>query len=177
MIRLVIFLMALYFMGEQTMALTLTSPAFSQNSPIPSKYTCDGANISIPLQWDGAPEGTMTFVVICEDPDVPHSLRPDGMYDHWVLFNIAASVPNLPENMRSLPQGAVQGMNTSNKLGYTGPCPPDRQHRYFFKIFALDTTLDLPQGATKAEVIAACQGHILDQAELMGVYNRPQNKG
>jgi Raf kinase inhibitor-like YbhB/YbcL family protein len=177
MLRIVIFLLGLFFMGEQTMALTLTSPAFPTNSPIPSQYTCDGANISVPLQWSGAPSQTQSFVIICEDPDVPTSLRPDGMYDHWVLFNIASTVSMLPENMQGLPQGATQGVNTSKKLGYTGPCPPDRQHRYFFKIFALDSTLDLPQGTTKAEVVAACQGHILDQAELMGVYNRPQNKG
>jgi Raf kinase inhibitor-like YbhB/YbcL family protein len=157
------------------MALTLTSPAFSHGSSIPSQYTCDGANISVPLQWGGAPKGTETFVIVCEDPDVPHTLRADGMWDHWVLFNILASATGLPENVKNLPAGTLQGMNTSKKLGYTGPCPPDRQHRYFFKLYALDTTLNLPEGATKAQVNAAMQGHILDQTELMGVYNRPFN--
>ena len=176
MIRTVIFLIGLSFMGEQSMALTLSSSAFSSNSTIPSQYTCDGENISVPLQWEGAPKETQSFVIICEDPDVPHSIRPDGMYDHWVLFNIPATVSSLPENMKDLPNGTVQGLNTSKKLGYVGPCPPDREHRYFFKIFALDTTLDLPQGATKTEVVARCQGHLLAQAELMGVYNRPQNR-
>jgi len=172
MIRIVMVLMGVFFMREDTVALTLSSPAFQPSSSIPSQYTCDGANISAPLQWEGAPPKTQSFVIICEDPDVPHSIRPDGMYDHWVLFNIAPTVSGLPENMQSLPQGAVQGVNTSKKLGYTGPCPPDRQHRYFFKIFALDTTLNLPEGATKAEVISAMKEHILEEAELMGVYDR-----
>jgi hypothetical protein len=157
--------------------ITLTSPAFQANQSIPNQYTCDGANISVPLQWSGAPQGTQSFVIICEDPDVPRHIRADGMYDHLVLYNIPADVSSLSENMKSLPVGTVLGMNTSQKLGYTGPCPPDKEHRYFFKIFALDTTLKLPEGSTKAQVIAACQGHILDQGELMGVYNRPQNKG
>ena len=170
--RILFFLLGLFFIGEKAIALTLTSPAFQSNSPIPSQYTCDGANISMPLQWGDAPSGTQTFVLICEDPDVPLTIRADGMYDHWVLFNIPASVTGLPENMQSPPLEALQGKNTSQKLGYTGPCPPDRQHRYFFKLYALDTPLTLSEGATKAQVMNACQGHILGQAELMGVYTR-----
>jgi Raf kinase inhibitor-like YbhB/YbcL family protein len=181
MIRLVYLMISFFFLGEHIMAtstsqLSLSSPAFQQNKSIPSEYTCDGANISVPLQWEGVPVGTQTFVIICEDPDVPHHIRADGMYDHWVLFNIPATVSSLPEDLKNLPEGTVQGVNTSKKLGYTGPCPPDRQHRYFFKIFALDTALSLPEGASKVDVIAACQGHILAQGELMGVYNRPQNQ-
>lgn len=161
-------------MMEDTMALTLSSPAFQRQSSIPARYTCNGANISPPLQWEGAPWGTQTFALLCEDPDVPRTLKPDGMYDHWVLFNIPASETELPENMQALPSGAVQGKNASGGLGYTGPCPPDRQHRYFFKLFALDTTLGLTEGATKADVITAMQGHVLAEAELMGVYDQPR---
>jgi len=156
------------------MALTLSSSAFPPNSSISAQYTCNGANFSPPLQWEGAPQETQTFVLLCDDPDVPRTLRPDGMYDHWVLFNIPASATGLPENMQALPPGAVQGKNTSGRLGYTGPCPPDRQHRYFFKLFALDTVLDLMEGATKADVTAAMAGHILAAAELMGVYDQPR---
>ena len=156
------------------MALTLSSPAFQSNAPIPSRYTCNGDNISPPLEWSGVPQGTQTFVLLCDDPDVPRALRADGMYDHWVLFNIPAFVTGLPENMKTLPAGAIQGQNTGGKLGYTGPCPPDCQHRYFFKLFALDTSLALAQGATKAEVAAAMDGHVLAQTELMGVYEQPR---
>lgn len=182
MIRIILFTIGILFMGEYSMAVTasnftLTSPAFQQNQTIPGEYTCDGENVSIPLQWNGAPEGTQSFAIICEDPDVPKYIRSDGMYDHWVLYDIPATVSHLPKNLKDLPFGTRQGMNTSKKLGYTGPCPPDRQHRYFFKIYALDTTLNLPEGATKDDVLNACQGHILAQAELMGVYSRPQNKG
>lgn len=153
------------------MALTLSSPAFQPNTSIPSHYTCDGDNISPPLEWSDIPEGAKALVLIMDDPDVPKTLRPDGMYDHWVLFNIPTSVVGLPENIQNVP-GARQGKNTSGKLGYTGPCPPDRQHRYFFKLYALDTTLNLPEGATKTEVEAAMKGHILEEAQLMGVYDR-----
>lgn len=172
--RIFFLAMNLFFMMEQPMALTLSSPAFQPNAPIPSRYTCNGDNISPPLEWSGVPEETQTFVLLCDDPDVPRTLRADGMYDHWVLFNIPSFVTGLPENIKTLPAGAIQGQNTGHKLGYTGPCPPDRQHRYFFKLFALDTSLALPQGATKAEVVAAMQGHILAQTELMGVYEQPR---
>jgi Raf kinase inhibitor-like YbhB/YbcL family protein len=172
MMRTVIFLMSLFFLGKQAMALSLTSSAFSAKASIPNQYTCDGTNISPPLKWEGAPSGTKTFVLICEDPDVPHTIRADGMYDHWVLFNIPPTTTSLPENMKSPPGGALQGVNTSKELGYTGPCPPDRQHRYFFKLFALDISLNLPEGATKADVLSACEDHILAQTELMGVYDR-----
>jgi Raf kinase inhibitor-like YbhB/YbcL family protein len=172
--RIFFLAMSLFFMMEQPMALILSSSAFQPNAPIPPQYTCNGENISPPLEWSGVPQGTQTFVLLCDDPDVPRTLRADGMYDHWVLFNIPSSVTGFVENMKTLPAGAIQGQNTGHKLGYTGPCPPDRQHRYFFKLFALDTSLALPQGATKAEVMAAMQGHILAQTELMGVYEQPR---
>jgi len=169
--RIILIFTYLFLMGGQTMALTLSSPVFQPNAPIPSRYTCDGENVSPPLTWASVPEGTQSLVLIMDDPDVPKAIRADGMWDHWVLFNIPPSVVGLSENAKDF-SGALQGKNSGGKLGYTGPCPPDRQHRYFFKLYALDTTLNLPEGATKAEVQTACQGHILDQAELMGVYDR-----
>ncbi|MBX9805326.1 MAG: YbhB/YbcL family Raf kinase inhibitor-like protein [Alphaproteobacteria bacterium] len=155
------------------MALTLKSPAFQANASIPGQYTCDGANTSPALKWDGIPAGTKSLALLVDDPDVPKHLRADGMWDHWLLFNIPTSVSGLVENSLGVP-GAVQGKNTGGKLGYTGPCPPDRQHRYFFKLYALDVVLNLPEGASKAEVEAAMKGHILEQAELVGVYDRPR---
>jgi hypothetical protein len=109
-----------------------------------------------------------------DDPDVPKNIREDGMWDHWVLFNIPPFVVGLSENAKDF-SGAIQGKNSGGKLGYTGPCPPDRQHRYFFKLYALNITLDLPEGATKAEVEAAMESHIIDQTQLIGLYDRPRN--
>ncbi|MBM3468862.1 MAG: YbhB/YbcL family Raf kinase inhibitor-like protein [Alphaproteobacteria bacterium] len=160
---------------EQAMGLSLSSSAFQPNQSIPTQYTCEGQNISPPLEWSGVPEGTKTFVIICDDPDVPPQVRSDRMYDHWVLFNIPLSVTSLSENA-FVPTGATQGKNTSQKLGYTGPCPPDRQHRYFFKLYALDIALDLPEGSTKTQVEEAMKGHILDQTELMGTYVLAKNR-
>ncbi len=154
------------------MALNLSSSAFQSNASIPSHYTCDGENVSPPLIWAGVPEGAQSLVLIMDDPDVSKNILASGMWDHWVLFNIPTTVVSLPENAKDF-SGAIQGKNSGGTLGYTGPCPPDRQHRYFFKLYTLDTTLNLPEGATKAEVQAASQGHILDQAELIGVYDRP----
>lgn len=147
----------------------LISPAFGHNQSIPSKYTCDGNNTSPPLEFQGVPTGTVSLVLIMEDPDVPKSARPDGMWDHWVVFNIPPQVTNVIAGQN--PEG-ILGVNTNGKLAYGGPCPPDREHRYFFKLFALDILLDLPAGVTKAEVLAAMQGHVLDQAELIGTYSR-----
>jgi Raf kinase inhibitor-like YbhB/YbcL family protein len=170
--RFVFILVCLFSIREQAMALSLSSPAFQHQESIPGHYTCDGENVSPPLVWSGIPEGAQSLVLIMDDPDVPKNIRADGMWDHWVLFNIPTSVASLSENAKDF-SGALQGKNSGGKLGYTGPCPPDCQHRYFFKLYALDTSLNLPEGATKAEVEAACQNHILAQGELMGVYDRP----
>lgn len=167
--RILFVFIYLFLIWEHAMALSLSSPAFQPNASIPSQYTCEGANISPPLEWSGIPNGAVSLVLLMDDPDVPKNLRADGMWDHWVLFNIPTSMREISEGAHDF-SGAIQGKNTGGKLGYTGPCPPDREHRYFFKLYALDTTLNLPEGATKAEVQAACQGHILGQAELMGFY-------
>ena len=146
----------------------LTSPSFKEGGPIPSKFTCDGKDISPELRIEGAPPQSKSLALIMEDPDVPRSIRPDGMWDHWVAWNIPPDTKAIPEGHKP----GVQGKNTSGKPGYQGPCPPDRSHRYFFKLFALDTSLQLKEGATKKELEKAMHGHVLAEARLMGTYNR-----
>ncbi|MDP2631259.1 MAG: YbhB/YbcL family Raf kinase inhibitor-like protein [Candidatus Uhrbacteria bacterium] len=147
----------------------LSSPVFEHNGRIPSKYTCDGDNISPPLNISGVPEGAQSLVLFMDDPDVPKSIRPDGMWDHWVVFNIPPTTLRVAEGQN--PMG-VMGANTRGANSYSGPCPPDREHRYFFKLYALNAMLDLPEGASKSEVITAMESYILDSAELMGRYER-----
>lgn len=155
-----------------TSTLTLTSPAFENGSSIPSRFTCDGDNMSPPLSWSGVPEGTKSLALIMDDPDVPKALKPDGVFDHWTLFNI-------PPETREIPEGGsvgVPGVNGAGKKAYTGPCPPPQyepsEHRYFFRLYALDTMLSLSSGASKKEVLAVMQGHILAETELLGRYKR-----
>ena len=147
----------------------LTSTAFEHQGKIPSKYTCDGANISPPLRLSDVPAQAKSLVLIMDDPDVPRHLRQDGMWDHWVVFNIPASLTELKEGEE--PEG-THGIGTSNNLNYYGPCPPDREHRYFFKLYALDTELKLPEKAKKQQVEKAMEGHVLAKTELMGRYER-----
>jgi Raf kinase inhibitor-like YbhB/YbcL family protein len=147
----------------------LTSPAFEQGGKIPSEYTCDGRDINPELNISGPVTGAKSLVLIVDDPDVPESVRKDRMWVHWVVFNIPPQTSKIPKH--SQPSG-TPGMNTGNQLGYMGPCPPDREHRYFFKIYALDEILDLPRGATKEQIIRQMDGHILAIAELMGRYER-----
>lgn len=152
--------------------LTLTSSAFENGASIPSRFTCDGVQVSPPLSISGVPEDAKSLVLIMDDPDVPKALKPDGIFDHWVLFNI-------PPETREIPEGGFVGVSGANSAGrntYTGPCPPPQyepsQHRYFFKLYALDAELLLSAGASKAEVESAMQGHIMAHTELMGVYKR-----
>lgn len=152
------------------MAFEIRSSAFKHGEPIPRRYTCDGDDVSPPLEWTDPPDGTKSFVLINDDPDAPA-----GTWVHWVLFNIPATARSLPEGVsddREFPDGSRNGRNSWNRLGYGGPCPPSGTHRYFFKLYALDTVLDLPPGATKAQVLDAIEGHVLAQAELMGTYRR-----
>lgn len=153
-------------LGQETaMAITLTSTAFGDGTPIPVKYTCDGADVSPPLAWSGAPAGTKTFALICDDPDAPGKT-----WVHWVLYNLPGSAGQLGESTFG---GALQGMTDFGRPGYGGPCPPPgKPHRYFFKLYALDGPLSLKAGATKADVERAMQGHVLAQAQLMGTYGR-----
>jgi Raf kinase inhibitor-like YbhB/YbcL family protein len=155
---------------ERPPTMKLESSAFQANHLIASKYTCDGADVSPPLGWDAPPIGTKSLVLICDDPDAP-----GGTWVHWVLYDLPPEVRELPEGVPSqstLSSGGVQGTNDFRKLGYGGPCPPRGTHRYFFKLYALDTVLNLQTGATKAQVEKAMQGHILTSAELIGRYAR-----
>jgi len=147
----------------------LTSTAFRQGERIPSIYTCDGDNVNPPLEITGVPHEAQSLVLIMDDPDVPKKLRKDGMWDHWVVFDIPPDTRTIEENSEP---GGTPGIGTNGKTGYFGPCPPDREHRYFFKVFALDTRLDLPAKSTKAQVEQAMTGHVLFHAELMGTYER-----
>jgi len=148
----------------------LTSAAFKEGQPIPSIYTCDGVNVSPPLEWSGLPKSARAIAIIADDPDAP-----GGMWVHWVLYNLPAANIGLVENLpatEKLVAGGFQGKNDFEKIGYGGPCPPSGTHRYFFKIYALDAELSLNAGATKAEVEKAMEGHIVSQAQLMGTYKR-----
>jgi Raf kinase inhibitor-like YbhB/YbcL family protein len=147
----------------------LTSPVFSEGGKIPSKYTCEGENVNPELSISGVPTTAKSLVLIMDDPDVPAHIRKEQMYDHWVVFNIPPSTSRIPEH--SQPHG-VPGKNTAGGLNYVGPCPPDREHRYFFKLYALDCELSLSKGATKHEVENAIKGHILAQTQLMGRYEK-----
>jgi Raf kinase inhibitor-like YbhB/YbcL family protein len=152
-------------------AMQLTSSAFLEGATIPKKHTADGADVSPPLSWQGAPQTTKSFALICDDPDAPR-----GTWVHWVLFNLPTDKYELSEDVPStgkVSSGALQGKNDFGKLGYGGPSPPKgKPHRYFFKIYALDTVLDLKEGATKAQLEKAMAGHTLAQGQLMGTYGR-----
>jgi hypothetical protein len=142
----------------------IRSPAFSQGGVIPSKYTCDGDDVTPPLSIENIPPSTVSLTLIVDDPDAPA-----GTWDHWVVFNMHPNITKIGEG--SEPEG-VGGQNSWNKTGYGGPCPPDGEHRYFFKVFALDTKLGLPEGATKNEVLEAMKGHVIHSSELIGLYER-----
>ncbi|NOX87639.1 MAG: YbhB/YbcL family Raf kinase inhibitor-like protein [Calditrichaeota bacterium] len=156
--------------GGSVKTMKLTSSVFEEGSMIPSKYTCDGADVSPPLAWSDVPDKTKSFALISDDPDAPM-----GTWVHWVIYNIPDSVRQLPEGVpadEKLKNGAVQGTNDFRRIGYGGPCPPSGVHRYYFKLYALDTMLNLKPGATKAELLKAMEGHILGKTELMGKYSR-----
>jgi Raf kinase inhibitor-like YbhB/YbcL family protein len=147
------------------MSLTLTSDAFANGQSIPAKYSCVGKNISPALAWNEPPAGTQSFALIMDDPDAPM-----GTWVHWVLFNMPVNTRSLQENMDTSAMSI--GKNSSGNMRYDGPCPPSGTHRYFFKLYALDSTLSLSPGATKEQVFNAIKGHILAQGELMGTFSK-----
>lgn len=157
----------------QTM-FTLESDAFRTGENIPVKYTCDGADVSPALSWQGAPQGTKSLALICDDPDAPM-----GTWVHWIIYNIPATLPGLPENVAKDQaelsgnlQSILQGINSWGKIGYGGPCPPPGPaHRYFFKLYALDTVL-AQSSMKKAQLLQAMEGHVLGETQLMGTYQR-----
>ncbi len=150
--------------GDVPMRMALTSPFFNDGEAIPVQFTCDGEDISPDLDWFGTPGETVSLALIMDDPDAP-----SGTWVHWVIYN-------LPFDLNGLRQGetgvGVDGINSWSRTGYGGPCPPSGTHRYFFKLYALDTELDLAPGADKASLLTAMEGHIIGQAELMGTYSR-----
>ena len=153
---------------EDKAEIKLTSAAFKDRQSIPAPYTCDGVNISPPLEWSGLPKATKTVAIVVDDPDAP-----SGTWVHWVLYNLPADNIGLVENVpasENLKAGGFQGKNDFGKIGYGGPCPPSGTHRYFFKIYALDSELSLKAGATKAELMKAMEGHIVLEGQLMGTY-------
>ena len=155
-----------------SMNLTLTSSTFEPNGLIPSKFTCDGANVSPELSISGVPASAKTFALIMDDPDIPESVKQSRgieKFDHWVVFNIPPDTREVPEGVEPV---GTPGNNGRGAVGYTGPCPPDREHRYFFKLYALDAALDLPAGASKVEVERAMEGHVIGRTELVGRYDR-----
>jgi len=153
-----------------TTEMKLTSNSFREGQPIPRGYTCDGANVSPPLEWSSVPKSTKTLALIVDDPDAPA-----GTWVHWVLYNLPAENIGIIESTpttETLTGGGIQGMNDFKKIGYGGPCPPSGTHRYFFKIYALDAELPLKPGSTKADLENAMTGHVLAQAQLMGTYRK-----
>ena len=156
--------------GGKKMEIKMKSTAFDEGGMIPKRYTCDGSDISPPLAWSAVPEGTKSLALICDDPDAPM-----GTWVHWVLFNLPADTRKLPENVppqKRLENEAIHGMNDFRKIGYGGPCPPGGTHRYYFKLYTLDTEMNLEPGTTKRELLDAMEGHILAQGQLMGRYRR-----
>lgn len=152
------------------MKLDIRSTAFGEGESIPKKYTCDGADVSPPLSWSQPPEGTKSMALICDDPDAPV-----GTWVHWVLYGLLPNMLKLPENIpddKEVLDGAKHGINDFRKYGYGGPCPPGGTHRYFFKLYAVDTEVALKPGATKSEVLDAIKGHVLAEGQLMGRYSR-----
>ncbi|ODS30152.1 MAG: hypothetical protein SCARUB_04743 [Candidatus Scalindua rubra] len=182
--RVWIFFIVIFFLGfcivetqakqmgkeDYTMKLEIKSTAFEEGGSIPRKYTCDGADISPPLSWTQPPEGTKSLVLICDDPDAPM-----GTWVHWVLYGLSPNTLELAENIpdeKEVLDGAKHGVNDFRRIGYGGPCPPGGTHRYFFKLYAVDTEVGLNAGATKDEVLNAIKGHVLAEGELMGRYSR-----
>ncbi len=152
------------------MAIKITSPVFKEGEPIPVRYSCNDVNVSPPLEWEDLPEDTESIALILDDPDAP-----GGTFNHWIIFDLPANTKSLPEHVMGrelMDDGSKHGFNDFGLVGYGGPCPPKGTHRYFFKIYALDSKMDLPPLVRKDELLSAMEGHVLDQGELMGVFTR-----
>ena len=156
------------------MALALTSSAFNHNGSIPRLHTCQGKDISAPLTWSGLPEGTKSLALIVDDPDAPDPAAPKLTWVHWALYNIPPSATGLKQAAQKsdLPKGTLEGLNDWGRTGYGGPCPPIGRHRYFHKLYALDTVLPDLHQPTKARIEQAMKGHVIEQFELIGTYKK-----
>jgi len=161
-------------MLEILMALALTSSAFNHNGSIPRLHTCQGKDISAPLTWSGLPEGTKSLALIVDDPDAPDPAAPKLTWVHWALYNIPPSATGLKQAAQKsdLPKGTLEGLNDWGRTGYGGPCPPIGRHRYFHKLYALDTVLPDLHQPTKARLEQAMKGHVIEQFELIGTYKK-----
>ena len=156
------------------MAFQISSPSFEHNAKIPSRFTCEGEDISPELRWSGAPQGTRSFALIVDDPDAPDPAAPKRVWVHWVLYNLPGASDGIAENVAidRLPHETKSGQNDWHRIGYGGPCPPIGRHRYFFKLYALDAQLPDLGDTDKMRVLEAMEGHVLAQAELIGTYQK-----
>lgn len=156
------------------MSMTLNSPAFSPNATIPARHTCDGGDVSPALQWSGLPDGAKSLALIVDDPDAPDPAAPKMTWVHWVLYNLPATAGALPEGVTpsQLPAGTREGLNDWKRTGYGGPCPPTGRHRYFHKLYALDSVLPDLGKPDKAQLLKAMEGHVMAETELVGTYQR-----
>jgi Raf kinase inhibitor-like YbhB/YbcL family protein len=161
-------------MLELIMALTITSPAFTHNGVIPKLNTCQGKDVSPALEWSGLPDRTKSIALIVDDPDAPDPAAPKRVWVHWVLYNIPPDTNGLAEGVKGakLPDGAREGKNDWDRLGFNGPCPPIGRHRYFHKLYALDVVLPELREPTKATLLEAMKGHVLEEAEIIGTYQK-----
>ncbi len=162
------FILMCFLVSSNVFAMTLKSKDFVNEGKIPQVFTCEGKDNSPELSWSDVPAKAQSLALIVHDPDAPH----EGGWTHWVLFNLPVTIKGLPQAMVEYPKGAVRGQNSSKKNEYRGPCPPTGSHRYYFRLYALDIKLDLPEGANKDKVEQAMKGHVLGQAELMGKYEK-----
>jgi len=160
--------------AEVTMSMNLSSPAFEHEAPMPARHTCDGEEASPPLRWSGVPAEAKSLVLIVDDPDAPDPAAPQRTWVHWVLYNLPANSEGLPQGAGAtqLPEGTREGSNDWKRTGYGGPCPPIGRHRYFHKLYALDTVLPDLHQPTKSELLQAMEGHVLAQAQIIGTYQR-----
>ncbi len=163
--------------NQEASLMKLESPAFAQSGEMPARFTCDGADLSPPLNWSDLPKGAQSLVLIVDDPDAPDPQAPKMTWVHWVLYNLPADAGGLPEGVKEeqLPAGTKQGLNDWKRTGYGGPCPPIGQHRYFHKLYALDVLLEDLGKPTKAKLEQAMKGHVLAKAEWIGVYRRSKH--
>ncbi|MDQ6971103.1 MAG: YbhB/YbcL family Raf kinase inhibitor-like protein [Mariprofundaceae bacterium] len=158
--------------GGTAMGMEIASAVFENGGAIPSKYTCQGEDVSPPLAFSGIPEAAQSLVLIVDDPDAPDPKAPKMTWVHWLLYNLPPDAGGLAEGVRALPQDALEGMNDWHRTGYGGPCPPIGRHRYFFKLYALDSVLPDLSEPTKPELLAAIKGHVIAEARLIGTYKK-----
>jgi Raf kinase inhibitor-like YbhB/YbcL family protein len=156
-------------------ALTVKSPMFAAGAELPAVTTCEGKDVAPPIEWSGAPAGTKSFAIVVDDPDAPDPKAPKMTWVHWVAYDLPADAKGVPEGGK-LPAGARDGLNDWKQPGYRGPCPPIGRHRYFFKVYALDTVLGDLKNPSKAQVEKAMEGHILGKGELIGTYQKRGKK-